>query len=120
MDYKLWENSPGRSPVKKELLDLAQKDMQSVKAIGKNFKRFEKLSYENLRKSKTIDKLQGKNPNKIHYYRISLPKKIARIFFIIKGSTAVFLHLIIKKSDDIKNKERSTAEDRAKIAILEE
>ena len=84
MDYKLWENSPGRSPVKKELLDLAQKDMQSVKAIGKNFKRFEKLSYENLRKSKTIDKLQGKNPNKIHYYRISLPKKIARIFFIIK------------------------------------
>lgn len=114
MEYKFWEDG-GRPPIVKEIVDKTLGDAKRFKAIEKKIEKFEKYSYEQLKKAKLIEKLKGVNKYKIHEFRIDLPDVIARILFVVHDNTAYFLNFFLKKSNDIKKKYIITAEKRVRL-----
>ena len=114
MKLVYWQSAHGQSPIEDEIYKELSKDATSLHHYEAAEKVFKKFDYLQLRKTNKIDKLAGKNPQKIHEFRMNLFRKIGRILFIVVNEDeAILLHFFSKKTDAIPEKNRNIAELRA-------
>lgn len=114
MEHIFWESSPGNSPVAEAIYELNVKDSKSASRLYKRLKFLEKLSYPELRKAGIIDKIDGAK-FKLHELRIDLQNKTCRIYCLAGQNELCLLHLVIKKSNKLLQRDIQTAEERAKL-----
>lgn len=110
MEYEFYEESPGKSPITREI---EAQDGLTQRVILKRLEDLTKLDLFSLFKNKTIKKLKGRNPYKLHELRFNAKDKIARLFFVFCEAKAIILHLFIKKTNETPKREIKTAEQRA-------
>ena len=114
MKLVYWQSAHGQSPIEDEIYEELSKDPKSLQLFEVAERLFKKFGYLQLRKTKKIDKLAGKNPQKIHEFRMNLFRKIGRILFIVDNEDeAILLHFFSKKTDAIPEKNRNITELRA-------
>lgn len=114
MEYNFWKDGDNHSPVEEDIEDLGDGDSDSAAKVIKKLEMLEQLSFKQLRTSKTIEHIK----DKIWTLRYYLKNKICRIYFKVdQHGIMQLVHLVIKKSWKLKQKDIAIAEARARTII---
>lgn len=114
MKFRFFGHPPETSK-EEALRGLCKLGQSAIYKITERLKVYEKFSFSHLQKLGEIQKIKGRNPDKVHELRMRFPEGRFRIFFvIIIEEDALVLHVASKKKqkiqDDIRIAMRRAAE----------
>ena len=105
-----------RCPIVGEMADMKRADLEAYDVLFSKLERYRPYSYQDLCKSGIIEKIKvkGRNPFKMHEFRIDLPDITCRLYCLPRQERLEIYRLVVKKSAKLKPVDLEIATTRAK------
>ena len=103
-------------PIVGEMADLKNADPEAYGVLLYKLERYRPYPFVALLKDRKIEKIKvkGRNPLKMHEFRIALPDIICRLYCLPRQERLEIYRLVVKKSKKLKPKDLEVAMARAK------